>query len=111
MLKWPKLPTGTKSIVVICEDPDAPMDHPFLHWLRWSNDVGKTWVEGWNGTDMKGYFGPQPPSGGDHHYHFQVFALAKPVKVDEPSLSAVVATMKGHVLAKGRVIGLFAKSE
>lgn len=33
LLQWSDVPAQTKSIVVACEDPDAPLAEPFVHWL------------------------------------------------------------------------------
>ena len=32
-LRWSPLPQGTKEIVIICDDPDAPTHNPFVHWV------------------------------------------------------------------------------
>ena len=32
-LRWSSLPQGTKEIVIICDDPDAPTHKPFVHWV------------------------------------------------------------------------------
>src|SRR5256885_495701 len=32
-LTWTKPPTGTESLVLLLEDPDAPRPQPFVHWL------------------------------------------------------------------------------
>src|SRR5215475_9490943 len=32
-LAWGDAPAGTRSFVVLCEDPDAPLPKPFVHWL------------------------------------------------------------------------------
>jgi phosphatidylethanolamine-binding protein (PEBP) family uncharacterized protein len=32
-LKWSSLPQGTKEIALICDDPDAPTQKPFVHWV------------------------------------------------------------------------------
>lgn len=74
------LPEGTKSLMFIMHDPDAPIPGGFMHYLAYDikpNELsftsGKQLV---NGTGDKSYFGPQPPKGhGVHNYHFIVYAL------------------------------------
>ena len=34
-LKWSSLPQGTKEIAIICDDPDAPTQNPFVHWVAY----------------------------------------------------------------------------
>lgn len=94
-LRWSGVPEGTKSLVLVMEDPDAPRGI-FRHWAvlnidadsdglpeaqdgkpgpealrQATNDFGNAW-----------YDGPEPPRGhGVHHYHFRLAAL------DVPSLS------------------------
>ena len=75
-----ELPEGTKSLMFIMHDPDAPIPGGFIHYLAYdikpdelSFTTGKQLS---NGTGNKGYFGPQPPKGhGVHNYHFIVYAL------------------------------------
>jgi phosphatidylethanolamine-binding protein (PEBP) family uncharacterized protein len=109
VIRWKSLPKDTQSLVLICEDPDAPTELPFTHWVRHSNYLGKHWIDGLNNLSTPGWFGPRPPQGRTHHYHFQLFALdcklgTKPMNRDD-----AVRSMTGHVLAKGQVVGLFGK--
>lgn len=113
---------GAQSWVVMVEDPDAPSPRPFLHWLAWNLPAatlnlpeGLTrattppgMVEGLNGKGDPGWVAPKPPPGtGDHHYHFQVFALDTLLNLaSAASRDDVVAAMKGHVLAAGETVGL-----
>lgn len=32
-LSWSGLPEGTKELALICDDPDAPTDEPWVHWV------------------------------------------------------------------------------
>lgn len=34
-LSWENLPEGTKSIAIICDDPDAPIG-TFVHWVLYN---------------------------------------------------------------------------
>ena len=32
-LSWSELPEGTRELVLICDDPDAPVAEPWVHWV------------------------------------------------------------------------------
>src|SRR4029077_4659841 len=76
-------PAEAKSLVLIVDDPDAPVGL-FTHWLVWDNDpqtkeiaensVPSNAFQGTNDFPGRGYDGPQPPSG-THRYYFRIFAL------------------------------------
>ena len=34
-LAWRDLPAGTAELALICDDPDAPTPHPWVHWVIW----------------------------------------------------------------------------
>lgn len=118
-LAWRGTPGGTKSVALMVEDPDAASQKPFVHWLAWNLPPGGGLVEdavpagaaqGENGRGKTGWFGPHPPGATPHHYHFQVFALdARLILAAGADREALLAAMKGHVLAKGEVVGLFGK--
>ncbi|WP_116809165.1 YbhB/YbcL family Raf kinase inhibitor-like protein [Steroidobacter cummioxidans] len=116
-LQWASLPSGTRSVVLVMEDPDAGSP-PFVHWMMINLPPspsalpelhGQSVREGSNSTGKRGYFGPRPPVGDPpHHYHFQLFALDD--KLDLPagfSRDALLQAMHGHVLAQGELVGLF----
>jgi hypothetical protein len=125
-LRWTPV-EGAGAYAIILEDPDAPMEHPFVHWLIWNIPGAATSlpeglpntehlvtpqnaIQGHNGMGSVGYFGPRPPPGtGVHHYHFQIFALDGPLTLKgEADLRALVDAMKGRVLADGELVGTFA---
>jgi Raf kinase inhibitor-like YbhB/YbcL family protein len=118
-LAWRGVPAGAKALVLIVEDPDASSQKPFVHWLAWNlapdsrlgaNAVPAGAVQGRNGRGGTGWFGPHPPGGKPHPYHFELFALDGPLALPAGSdREALLAAMKGHVLAAGETVGLFAK--
>jgi hypothetical protein len=56
----------------------------------------------------RGYAGPRPiPGHGPHHYRFQVFALDAPVAESITSAKALLAAMRGHVVARGVLTGVY----
>jgi Raf kinase inhibitor-like YbhB/YbcL family protein len=108
------LPKETKTIVLIMDDPDAPMG-TFDHWVVWNIPASTSQIaentalgtEGLNGMKKHGYTGPCPPSG-THRYFFKVYALD--LKLDLPTNSTkhdVEKAMQNHILAKGELVGLF----
>jgi Raf kinase inhibitor-like YbhB/YbcL family protein len=115
-LNWTPI-HGAKAYAIALWDPDAPMTHPFVHWIAW-NIPGSAhalpegglsgMVQGRNGLGRSSYFGPRPPSG-VHHYHFQVFALDAPLSLAaDADFAALTAAMQGHVVAQGELVGTFA---
>jgi Raf kinase inhibitor-like YbhB/YbcL family protein len=119
-LSWSGAPAGTRSYVVLAEDPDAGSPKPFVHWVVYDVPAASRGfaaaalpagaVAGANGSGKSGYRGPHPPPDGDHHYHFQVFALDRQLGLKPGAdRDAVVEAMRGHVLAEGEVVGRFRK--
>jgi Raf kinase inhibitor-like YbhB/YbcL family protein len=117
-LRFAHVPEAAQSLVVMCEDPDAPQLDPFLHWLVYgipgrASDVDAQtqhdYCIGENSRSEQSYTPAAPPPGhGLHHYHFQVFALAVPLafaagKTREDLCDA----MSGHVLAWGEIVGTY----
>jgi Raf kinase inhibitor-like YbhB/YbcL family protein len=109
-------PAEAKSLLLIMDDPDAPVGL-FTHWLVWNldpktteiaeNSVPKGAVQGTNDYPNLGYGGPQPPSG-THRYYFKVFALDQTLDLKSGAKRAEVdAAMRGHVIAQGQLMGRY----
>jgi Raf kinase inhibitor-like YbhB/YbcL family protein len=115
-----------ESFALIVEDPDAPGDEPFIHWMIWDIpgsatelprgvanaprlDEPQGAIQGRNGKGAHGWFGPRPPVGhGPHRYHFQLFALGKLLGMGpETDLKTLINALKGNVLAAGELVGVF----
>jgi Raf kinase inhibitor-like YbhB/YbcL family protein len=107
------IPDGTQSLVLIVDDPDAPVGL-WTHWVVYDMPVITTITEdtipGKQGLNTAGnldYHGPMPPSG-THRYFFKIFALDKRPGLPEGARrEAVEKTMEGHVLDKAELIGLY----
>lgn len=126
-LSWSNGPEGTKSYVLLMEDPDAKTPKPFVHWILFNVPAATSDLregvpgaaalpdpkgarQGVNSRGSFGYFGPRPPADGDHHYHFQVFALDTELDLKpDAGRREILDAMRGHVLAKGELIGIFSK--
>jgi Raf kinase inhibitor-like YbhB/YbcL family protein len=116
------VPQKAQSLALILHDPDAPSGD-FLHWLVWDipprtesiavNDVPIGAIQGRNGVGNNNYTGPCPPQGsGAHRYVFDFYALD--TTVDLPSGGSrdqLETAMKGHILDKSTLVGVFAAED
>lgn len=109
------IPEGTKSLVLIVEDPDAPRG-TWIHWVVWNIDPKTTiaeksipGTEGINDSKKHSYGGPCPPSG-THRYFFIVYALDIYLDLDSTATKEdVEKAMENHILAEGELIGLYSR--
>lgn len=107
-------PKGTKTLVLIMDDPDAP-GGTFDHWIVWNipastvtvNENSAPGTEGLNSGGRRGYYGPCPPSG-THRYFFKLYALDCELKSGPSSRKKdVEKAFSGHVLAETKLVGLY----
>lgn len=115
-LAWSGLPEGTRSIAIVCDDPDAPSG-TFVHWLGWGISPAAAGLregepapkQGRNGFGGDGYDGPAPPPGhGPHRYFFRVYALdSEPELEPGASRDQLERAIEGHVLAGGEHMGTY----
>jgi len=107
------LPTGTKCLAIIVDDPDAPI-RPWVHWLAWNIPATQHIKEdcllkeqGINDFRDHKYGGPCPPYG-THRYFFKVYALDR--RLDLPARSSkneLEKAMTGHVIGFGELMGRY----
>jgi hypothetical protein len=135
-LNWSGVPDGTEELALIVDDPDAPTDRPWVHWViyRIPADAGglregiprekhlstppgaRQGVNGWPaGGDAKGnigYRGPMPPPGhGRHRYYFRLYALDAELDLAaEATKQEVLDAMEGHILAEAVVMGTYERN-
>ncbi len=125
-LSWFGLPTGTKSLALIVDDPDAPDPKaPKMTWVHWvlydlpasatglPEGVSKAGLshgtkEGMNDWKRTGYGGPCPPVG-EHRYFFKLYALDTVLDLGTPTKKQLEDAMKGHILAKAELVGKYEK--
>ncbi len=111
------LPEGTKSLVLIVDDPDAPTK-TWVHWVLYdippSNHIDEKSIPGKQGINDSGgrdYHGPCPPSG-THRYYFKVYALDKVLGLKEGvSKGDLEKAMGGSILSSAELIGLYSRGE
>jgi Raf kinase inhibitor-like YbhB/YbcL family protein len=117
-LEWGGLPQRTEEIAIICDDPDAPTQKPFVHWVVYKIPADRKGLpegstegalEGKNDFGGRGYGGCMPPRGhGVHHYHFKVYALG--AELDTPaglSKDELLSAMEGRILDEGELVGTY----
>ena len=120
-LAWSSVPNGTKSIALICDDPDAPMG-TWVHWVLFNlpadmkelpegvppqKTLENGSIQGMNDFRKIGYGGPCPPSG-THRYYFKLYALDTEMNL-EPGITKreLLKAMEGHILAEGQLMGKY----
>jgi Raf kinase inhibitor-like YbhB/YbcL family protein len=116
------VPSGTQSMALIVEDPDAPLG-VFYHWVIYNippglsdlpegmplmSHVAGIGTQGKNSFGSLGYGGPCPPFGQTHHYYFHIFALdlglSSPEGLDASQLKTMI---QGHILAQADWMGTY----
>ena len=111
-----RVPTGTKSLALIVDDPDAPVGL-WVHWVLWNihpqtqqiaeKSVPAGAVQGKNSWGRTSYGGPCPPSG-THRYFFKLYALDTILKLGSGTTKAELErAMEGHVIGKGELMGTY----
>lgn len=127
-LAWSGAPAGTRSLVLIVDDPDAPDPQAprmtWVHWILYNIPVGASSLpegvrssalpagtrEGLNDWKREGYGGPCPPIG-RHRYFHKLYALDSLLPdLDTPTRADIEQAMKGHVLDKAELIGTYQKT-
>ena len=119
------MPADAQGVVLVVEDPDAPAPSPLVHALAWAlkgedgafaegalkspGSSGEAVSLGRNSFLGAAYLPPDPPPGhGPHRYCFQVFALDRaPALSGKPIRTQVAQAMKGHVIARGLLVGTY----
>lgn len=127
-IAWTGAPEGTRSFAILVDDPDAASVKPVAHWVAWNIPATttnlpeglpgtpqlaspKTMRQGANQAGSTGWYGPRPPIGDrPHRYHVQVFALdSQLTTLPGATREQLLQDMRGHVLAKGEIIGRYAQ--
>ena len=117
-LDMSRIPESSRSLALIMDDPDAPTG-TWDHWVVFNMDpatgsiaegsVPDGAVQGRNSWGRNDYGGPCPPSG-THRYVFSLYALDTVLSLGTPATKAdVLSAMRGHVLAKTTLTGLYGK--
>ena len=119
-LKISETPEGTKSLVLIMDDPDAmgAVGKVWVHWVLWNispntkeiieNSIPENSIEGKTDFDEIGYGGPAPPDK-EHTYIFKLYALDIFLDLKQGSTKVEVEeSMTEHIIAEEKLEGKFA---
>jgi Raf kinase inhibitor-like YbhB/YbcL family protein len=127
-LTWSGLPSGTRSVAIVMDDPDAKTPRPYVHWVIYNIPAGteslgaglptkprldtpKGALQGSNSKHSIGYAGPRPPEGDPpHHYQIRLYALDQELKLDPGAdEETLLKDMSGHILGQGKLVGTVEK--
>ena len=126
-LNWTGIPSGTKTLALIVDDPDAPdpaaPKMTWVHWVLYNLPATLTGLpeavralpagtlEGLNDWHRTGYGGPCPPIG-RHRYFFRLYALDAPLPdLKKPTKNTLEQALKGHILAQAQLVGSYRKTD
>jgi Raf kinase inhibitor-like YbhB/YbcL family protein len=94
------VPVEAEALALVLDDPDAPSEEPFVHWLLWNVPAGSTEIpedvpgevtvdspdgaaQGTNDFGEVGYRGPCPPAEDNpHSYRLTLTALDATIEVE-----------------------------
>lgn len=118
-LNWKDVPKTAKSLVLICEDPDAPSGM-WTHWIVYNLPVGVTGLEegvkalptgaefGLNTIKEANYCPPSPPSG-EHRYYFRLYALDTILDLKKPTRDDIMKAIKVHAVGAASLLTKYQK--
>lgn len=122
-LSWSEPPADTKSLALICDDPDAP-GKTWVHWVVYNlppstrflpeavpegSKIPNGGLQGINDFKKLSYGGPCPP-GGTHRYFFKVYALDEMLDLEPGATKAELeAAMKDRILDRGELMGYYSR--
>jgi len=124
-LTWGDLPSGTKSLALIVDDPDAhDAAAPKMTWVHWvlynlpptvnglpegASVLPPGTRQGVNDWQRTGYGGPCPPLG-RHRYFHKLYALDTVLaNLGRPTKAMLEKAMKGHILGQAELVGIYQK--
>ncbi len=117
-LRWQDVPEGTRSLVLICDDPDAPHG-TWNHWILYNipptigvlaegvKELPHGIQSGRNSWGNMSYGGPLPPSG-KHRYFFTLYALDTRLQLPEDTTKEnLLQAIQSHTLAEASLVGVY----
>jgi Raf kinase inhibitor-like YbhB/YbcL family protein len=103
-----------KSIAIIFDDLDHPMNHwiiwniPAMHKIPGNLPTDNIIPDMGNATQRTRYRGPNPPKGVKHKYQFSIFILDCELPLKSNSTKQqLIKLMQGHIIQYGSIHGYF----
>ncbi len=125
-LEWSGRSPSVEEFALICEDPDAPKNAPYIHWVIYGIAPDLTSLpegipaqaeltsplvakQGRNSSGGTGYTGPLPPlDHGWHRYYFRLFALDKKLNLPSGLTSdELLDAIRNNILAEAETMGRY----
>jgi Raf kinase inhibitor-like YbhB/YbcL family protein len=125
-LSWQGVPRGASALALIVDDPDAPTNEPWVHWVIYHlpatldslregipplvrPPTPEGVLQGRNSWKTAGYRGPAPPQGhGVHRYFFKLYALEKVLELPEGlDKAGLLRSIDPHVIAVAEMMGTY----
>ena len=125
-LIWTGTPVETRSLALVCDDPDAPRG-TWVHWVIYNLPAGAIELaravpaepelpsgarQGRNGSEKYGYMGPCPPPGKPHRYFFRLYALDIMLGLPPGATKAELErAIEQHIVGQGTLMGTYQRGE
>jgi Raf kinase inhibitor-like YbhB/YbcL family protein len=124
-LNWSDVPNGTKELVLICEDIDAPVGI-ITHWLIYGMDPSVGGIEeglkpnsgsgnfnhGRRSFGKRNYMGPCPPGKKPHRYVFKLYALDRRLDLETGvKKKNLLKAMEGHIIVTSELVGTYTRKK
>lgn len=112
-VSWGGIPPGTKSLVLVLDDPDAPSGR-FTHWIVYNippaagglvqgqpnaKVLANGAQQGDNSAGSRGYYPVCPPVGTTHRYIFRLYAVDMAITQPIADRDSIEWALTGHTLA------------
>jgi len=118
-----EIPKDTKSLILICDDPDAQKVCGFtwIHWVIFNIPVTKDTLTikqnslpgtpGDSTYHKEKYGGPNPPANsGTHNYYFKILALSDKLNLEPMTpLNQILNKSKNLIIDKCEIIGTYSR--
>ena len=120
-VEWDGIPSGTKSLVLMLDDPDAPNSR-FTHWIVYNippvpGELGQAQPnvkvldngaqQGDTSAGSRGYYPPCPPVGATHRYVFRLYAVDMDITQPTADRDSIDWALTGHTIAETKFTTTF----
>jgi Raf kinase inhibitor-like YbhB/YbcL family protein len=120
---WDGIPSGTKSLVLILDDPDAPAGR-FTHWIVFNippvpgklergqpnaKVLANGAQQGETSAGSRGFYPPCPPVGTTHRYVFTLYAVDMDITQPTADRDSIDWALTGHTIAETKLTTIFTR--